>query len=214
MHRFDGEIAGLGTVEGTRVVLGMWRETPFGTVADAMIERPDGHRLLIAPTRELADYVAATYTFDEVRIEPVELFADVTSRTFLSATLRVRVETGRRTAVGRLLNLVPPSVARSRWWCRAIDPIARTLRHGVRTVGTAGGGRREYYCALDEHRLVAARATFEGHDLGTLRPVTPAVRFGFASTPPTPAIVAVTTLIDGADELVHDEQGGGDAEAW
>jgi hypothetical protein len=70
------------------------------------------------------------------------------------------------------------------------------LRPGVRTVGTAGGGRREYYCTADEHFVASARVSFDGIDLGALRPLLPAVRFGFASAPPRPSVVGVTTLID------------------
>lgn len=196
VQRFDGEIAGIGTSAGVRLVVGMWRETPFGPIADAMIERADGHRMLIAPSHEVADFVANTYHFDEIRVENVGLYVDGPARTFISDSLRIRVETGRRTPLGRLLSLVPTRLAHSRVWCRLIDPLARVIRRGVRTVGTAGGGRREYYCATDEHRVTSARASLDGTDLGTLRPVTPAVRFGFASTPPTPAVVALTTWID------------------
>ncbi len=70
LQRFDGAIAGLGTASGTRLVVGMWPVSPFGPIADLMIERPDGHRLLIAPEQPVADFIAATYRFDEVRVEP------------------------------------------------------------------------------------------------------------------------------------------------
>jgi hypothetical protein len=195
VQRFDGAIAGLGTAAGVRIVLGMWRASPFGPIADAMIERADGHRVLAAPRQDVADYIAATYRFDEVRVEDVTLHIAGDVRTFASATLTLRIESGPRTVVGRLLSLVPDVLARSRWWCRLIDPFARIARRGARTVGTAGGGRREWYCALDEHRLVAAHATFEGTELGALRPVRPPVRFGFASTPAVPSIVDVTTWV-------------------
>lgn len=214
MQRFDGEIAGVGTATGTRIVLGMWRETPFGPIADAMIERADGHRLLVAPNAAVGDFIGATYRFDEVRVEDVRLFVDGAARIFVSDSLRLRIETGRRTLVGRLLTLVPRRIARNRLWCRLIDPVARLARHGVRTVGTAGGVRREYYCALDEHSLTSALAVLEGHDLGALGPVSPPVRFGFASTPSKPAIVAVTTWIAGSTDLAEHDPGGQDAESW
>src|SRR4051794_37547125 len=47
---FDGWIAGVGTREGTRAVLGRWSSSPWGAFADVMVERPDGHRILLAPT--------------------------------------------------------------------------------------------------------------------------------------------------------------------
>lgn len=194
--RFDGEIAGAGSSSGMRVVLGLWRDTPFGPIADAMVERENGHRVLIAPTREVADFIAATYRFDEVRVEATSAGAGSASRDFTSPSLHVTVAVGRRTVVGALVRLLPRPVARSRTWCRLIDPLARRLRAGVRTVGTAGGGRREYYCALDEHRLAGVSGTFDGQPLGSLRPVDPPVRFGFGSTPRTPSLVRVTTLVD------------------
>lgn len=193
--RFDGTIAGLGTEAGVRLVIGMWRSSPFGPIADVMVELADGHRILVAPSAEVAAFIAGTYRFDEVRVEPVTLRVDGEVHRLRTATLSVDLVTGTRTPLGRLLALVPDRVARSRFWCRLIDPVARLVRHGVRTTGTAGGGRQEWYCATGERRLVSAAATLDGVHLGALRPVVPAVRFGFASTPPRPAAVDVTTWI-------------------
>src|SRR3954454_1939524 len=69
--RFDGCIAGLGSPAGLRVVVGHWPASPFGAFTDVMVERPDGHRILLAPDERVAEFVAATYTFDEVRCTPV-----------------------------------------------------------------------------------------------------------------------------------------------
>lgn len=174
----------------------MWVSSPFGPIADAMIERPDGHRILLAPVADVADYIAATYTFDEVRVEPTTL-AVVGGRHVLSSrSLRAEMIAGSRTAVGMLLRTVPAPLARSPRWAAAIDPVAARMRDGVRTVGTAGGGRREYYCATDEHRVVAVHARLDGVVLGGLRPVDPPVRFGFGSTPTAPSIVRVTTTVE------------------
>jgi hypothetical protein len=79
---------------------------------------------------------------------------------------------------------------------RAINPIVRLLRPGVRTAGTAGRGRREFYCATDEHAHTAVHAVLSGVDLGELRPVSPPVQFGFGSAPARPSIVEVTTIIE------------------
>lgn len=193
--RFDGTIAGIGTEAGVRLVVGMWRASPYGPIADVMIEQPDGHRILIAPSDEVGAFVAGTYRFDEVRVEPVTLHVDGAFRYLRTATLALDLETGSRTRLGRLLALVPRRLARSRAWCRLIDPVAQVVRNGVRTTGTAGSGRREWYCATDEHRVVRAVATLDGAVLGDLRPVVPPVRFGFASTPPVPSAVDVTTWI-------------------
>ena len=196
MLRFDGSIAGVGTSSGVRLVIGMWPQSPFGPIADVMIERPDGRRTLLAPTREVGEFIAATYRFDEVRVEPVGCFIDGHASTVVSDSLTLRFVVGGRTGVGRLLGAVPRRLARERWWAQALDPFARLARPGVRTVGTTGEGRREWYCALDEHHITQVHATLDGADLGDVRRVEPSVRFGFASTPPSPAIVRVTTWID------------------
>lgn len=197
---FDGAIAGLGTESGTRLVAGLWPVSPYGPIADVMIERPDGHRMLIAPSREVGEFIGGTYQFDEVRIEPtrlrIEPGAGATTWSVTASSLVLAFDVDRRTALGQLLSLVPRPLARARWWCAAIDPVARRVLSGVRTVGTAGGGRREYYAALDEHRVRGVRATLDGADLGALRPVIPPVRFGFGSTPAHPSLVRVTTRVE------------------
>ena len=71
MERFDGWIAGLGTAAGLRVVIGHWPTSPLGAFTDVMVERPDGHRILLAPDEGVAEFVGATYTFDETRLGAV-----------------------------------------------------------------------------------------------------------------------------------------------
>jgi hypothetical protein len=193
-YRFDGWIAGLGTAGGTRIVVGCWPRSPFGPVTDVMVERPDGHRILFAPTGDLAGFVAATYTFDEVRIGPVTVSGSVTDWRVDAGGLRVAFTTGRRAALGALLLLVPETLAGRPGWVRLLDRPARVLR-GVRTFGTAGNGRREFYGARDLHRIVHTRSTLDGVELGPLAPVDPPVRFGFGSTPRSPGLVRITTTV-------------------
>ncbi len=195
--RFRGEIAGFGTSSGHRVVVGRWWSSPFGAFTDVMVESPSGVRTLLAPSREVADLVAATYVFDEVRVVDVRSSRSSGALGCEAADLRVRIDVGRRTALGRLLRAVPTRLAESPVWCGAIDPVARVLLRGVRTTGTAGGGRREWYGATDQHELAAVSASWAGRDLGPLRDVWPPVRFGFSSTPRRPSIVRTTTTIDG-----------------
>ena len=192
--RFDGVIAGLGTPAGLRVVVGHWPSTPFGTFTDVMVERPDGHRILLAPTAQVADFVSGTYTFDEVREVPVEV--TVADRwTVRAGPLDLAFTVGRRTPLGALLRAVPRRLATDPRWVTAIDVVARRVLPGVRTRGSAGGGRQEYYAALDLHRITGAQVTWDGADQGGLTPVDPPVRFGFGSTPRSPSLVRVVTLV-------------------
>ena len=195
-HRFTGAIAGVGSTSGVRVVVGRWRESPFGPFADAMVETAAGHRVLIAPTRDVADFVAATYTFDEVRAEDIavtgpDMVWQVTSRS-LSLTLGV----GERTLVGRMRSLVPVRVATHPAWASAADPFSRVVLRGVRTRGAAGPGRREWYGATDVRAVTRMQGSFDGTDLGALAPVDPPCRFGFSSTPRRPSVTWVVTTVD------------------
>ena len=196
---FDGAIAGVGTESGTRLVAGMWPTSPFGPIADVMVERPDGWRTLLAPSVEVAEFIAATYRFDEIQVVPVTYRRDGDSWSIAAGPLSLRITTGNRGSLGGLLAAIPRRMARARWWSAVLDPIARLVMPGVRTRGTAGGGRREWYAALDLHRISAVAASWDGADLGGLRDVDPPVRFGFGSTPVRPSLVRVTTSIDLGD---------------
>ncbi|MBD8079938.1 hypothetical protein [Cellulosimicrobium arenosum] len=76
LARFQGRIAGWGTASGTRVVVGRWDFSPLGGFADVMVERPDGERLLLAPTEGIAAFVSSTYRFDRVEVVPVTVRDD------------------------------------------------------------------------------------------------------------------------------------------
>jgi hypothetical protein len=193
--RFDGFIAGLGTPAGLRVVVGHWPSSPFGAFTDVMVERRDGHRMLLAPTAHVAEFVAGTYTFDEVCQVPVDTTVSADRWTVHAGPLDLAFAVGHRTALGVLLRAVPPPLATDLRWISAIDVVARRLLPGVRTRGSAGQGRREYYAARDLHRITGARVSWDGVDQGGLTPVDPPVRFGFGSTPRAPSLVRVVTLV-------------------
>ncbi len=193
--RFRGHIAGLGSASGVRVVVGHWPDTPLGPFSDAMVETAAGHRVLLAPSPEVRDFIAATYTFDEVRLEPVEVTVVGPVWSVRSASLVVDFTRGRRTPLGVALRCVPGPLATSPAWCTVTDPVARLVMDGVRTRGTAGNGRREWYGATDAHRVVDLAGTFDGTDLGALADVDPPCRFGFSSTPRRPTLTRVVTTV-------------------
>ncbi len=196
-RRFEGMIAGVGSESGTRVVVGHWPTSPMGSFSDCMVETASGHRVLLAPTEEVAAFVGATYSFDEVRIEPVQVEVDGDQWHVSSPSLGLQLTTGRTTLIGLLLRLVPARVATSPTWCALTDPVARVLLRGVRTRGTAREGRREYYGATGTREVRSAAGSFDGVALGALRPVDPPCRFGFSSTPRRPGVTTlVTTVVD------------------
>ena len=195
IERFHGEICGLGSTSGHRIVVGRWPTSPFGPFADVMHEDPDGIRTLLAPTDEIAAFVQTTYRFDRVVVGPVTAERTADRPTVEAGPLSIEVTTGSRPVLGWALRLVPRRVATAPWWCALIDPVARVLMRGVRTRGTAGNGRIEWYGATDQHRVNTLQGSIDGADLGALAAVWPPVRFGFSSTPRSPSIVVVTTTI-------------------
>ncbi len=199
VERFDGRILGAGTGSGVRLVVGDWDRSPLGAFTDVMVATADGRRVLLAPDAEVADYVAATYTFDEVVRCPVALTSTGTTGDegwlVEAGPLVVHVDLGSRTVVGRVLALLPRVLSRSRVFAGLVDPLARRVQPGVRTRGSAGRGRREYYGAQDQHAVTGLVGTWAGEDLGGLADVVPAPRFGFSSTPRRPCLTRVTTTV-------------------
>jgi hypothetical protein len=195
-ERFTGRIAGVGSTSGVRVVVGRWDDSPWGGFADVMVEDAAGHRVLLAPSERVRDFVAATYSFDEHVLEPVSVDDTADGWQVATPSLSLRLVVGGRTPLGAVLGLVPARVATSPAWCAVADPVARVVLRGVRTRGTAGGDRREWYGATSVVAVAAIEGSWRGEPLGDLAPVDPPCRFGFSSTPTNPSVTSVVTTIE------------------
>ena len=193
--RFTGQIAGLGSTSGVRIVVGCWSSSPWGGFTDVMVEQADGHRVLLAPDDRVADLLLQTYVFDEIVIGDVRVIIDGDHWTVSAPRLMVTVTVGDRVGLGWLLRLLPRAVSTSPRWLTMINPIAGLIMKGVQTRGTARGGRTEYYGAYDLRRITAAQGTWRDVDLGRLAPVDPPVRFGFGSSPRRPSVTDLVTTI-------------------
>jgi hypothetical protein len=202
-QQFHGHIAGLGSTSGVRVVVGRWDASPLGAFADVMLEQPDGHRVLLAPSAAVAEFVADTYVFDEVVVGAVTAaVSPPRGRTSGQAHWSVKARgleltfhVGGRAPLGQLLRAIPRRLAASPRFVGALDPVARIVLRGVRTRGQARSGRHEWYGAHDLHRITSLTGSWRGSDLGTLAPVDPPCRFGFSSTPRAPGVTRVVTTV-------------------
>jgi hypothetical protein len=199
--QFTGWIAGVGTASGHRVVVGHWHRSPYWVVTDAMVEDPAGHRTLYAPTPQLAEFLAAAYRFHDVQIGPCRARRSGSCWTVRAGLLQLSLTIGRRHLLSWLLWAMPATLARTTWWVGLLDLPARRLLPGVRTRGRTRDGRRQWYGAHDLHPIIAASATLDGRDLGTLRAVRPPVGFGFGSVPQRPSLVDVSTMIEAVQGL-------------
>ncbi|MGM9472227.1 hypothetical protein ACS5PJ_09505 [Pseudarthrobacter sp. YS3] len=198
---FDGHIAGIGTATGLRAVVGVWQRSPFGPFADVMVQLPSGHRLLLAPTEEVAGFISATYSFDEVTVVDVDALLADGQLTLDAGPLRLRAGIGGRTLLGSALRAVPRRLAVHTAWLRAISPVASVLSPGARTSGTAGSGRLEYYGVSDLRHISSAVVSWDGVDAGVLAHIRPGVTFGFSSVPPRPSLARVrTTVVEPASD--------------
>lgn len=195
-ERFSGRIAGVGSRSGIRVVVGRWDDGPWGSFSDVMLEDASGHRVLIAPSEQVREFVASTYSFDEEVIEPVSVTDTPDGWQVSAPSLSLRLVVGGRTPLGAALGLVPSRLATAPMWCGLIDPVARVVMRGVRTRGTAGGDRQEWYGATSVSAVTAVEGQWRGTDLGSLAPVDPPCRFGFSSTPRRPSVTHVVTTIE------------------
>lgn len=192
---FDGHIAGIGTTSGLRAVVGLWQDSPFGTFADVMVQQPSGHRLLLAPRPDVAGFISATYSFDEVRVVDVRASLADRSLTVDAGPLEIQAVTGVRTYLGSALRAVPRRLAVHPRWLSAVSPLAALAAPGARTYGTAGSGRTEFYGVTDLHHVTSAVVRWEGSDAGALAPIRPPVTFGFSSVPPRPSVARVRTTV-------------------
>ncbi|MEO5315791.1 hypothetical protein PV772_17010 [Pseudarthrobacter sp. CC12] len=192
---FDGHIAGIGTASGLRAVVGIWQDSPFGSFADVMVQQPSGHRMLLAPSPEVASFISATYSFDEVQVGEVHASLAGQVLTVDAGPLAIRAATGPRTLLGTALRAVPRRLAVHPRWLAAVNPLAALAAPGARTYGTAGSGRAEFYGVTDLHHVTSAVVSWEGSDAGALAPIRPAVTFGFSSVPPRPSLARVRTTV-------------------
>ena len=194
--RFDGWICGFGTPSGHRFVTGVWARSPFGTFADIMWEQPDGTRVLLAPTEQTRDFVAATYRFDQTVVTPVYFNQVGETWTVRADPISLSITPGRRDVIGGLLSLVPGPLRKARAWAALADYPASRILPGVRTRGIAPGGNRQWYCAQDHRPLSRGRAWLHADSLGAAQPIDPPVTFGFSSAPSAPAWVRVVTYVE------------------
>lgn len=199
VDRFDGRILGVGTSSGVRIVVGDWSSSPLGAFTGVMVATAEDRRMLLAPDDAVADYVTRTYSFEEVvrcDVALTETGAKGECRWLVEAgPLVARLDLGSRTATGWLLAALPGFLSGSRFFATLADPVARLVHPGVRTRGSAGQGRREYYGAQDQHAVTRVSGTWCGQDLGHLTDVSPDPGFGFSSTPAGPSLTRVTTTV-------------------
>jgi hypothetical protein len=203
LDRFSGLIAAGGSTSGEQVVVGMWRRSPLGRVIDIMWVRPDGERILLAPSAAVAAYVSGLYTFERVEVVTIRGGFDGRRVAVTAGPLAVTLEPGLRDPRSWLFALRPGFLRRAPAWIEVEDRLVAPLggpllggADGVRLAGRAPGGQREWYAIADYRPLVSGRFEVVGADAGRLAPLRPGLGVGLSDFPTVPALVAVDTLIE------------------
>lgn len=203
LHLFEGAITGCAFDSGHAVVLGTWARSPLGKVIDVMWRHPGGHRVLLAPRQDVADYISSLYAFDEVRVVPISGGIRGADVVVDAEPLELRARVAPPDWRSWLFALRPRVARRSRRWIELEDRLARPFvgrllggGDGVRAAGVAPGGQREWYGADDWRALSAARLRIDGVDQGAMRPLPTPFGVGLSGFPTAPASVRLGTLVE------------------
>ncbi|MXY02138.1 MAG: hypothetical protein F4190_00940 [Acidimicrobiales bacterium] len=140
---------------------------------------PDGRRVLLGDAT-VAAYVVSVYPFDEVRDQAVTAERAGRSYTARSHGLKLDMKIG-------LATLRPPP--RPRWITATVENWCARKLLGVRTHGTSPTGVVEWYRTRSARRVVAATASLDRVDLGSLAPLDRPLGFGFTEPPRQPSHV-------------------------
>src|SRR3954447_25239554 len=90
-----GHIGAAGFASGDRVVIGAWTSGPVGPMTDVMWARPNGERVLLAPSDAAAEFIASVYRFERVDVVDVRGAWDGHTLAVDAGPLRVRLDAGR-----------------------------------------------------------------------------------------------------------------------
>jgi len=183
---FKGRITSSGFESGDRIVVGAWKESPFGEFTDIMWAKPDGTRVLIAPTQEIVDYVTAMYSFDEVLLEDIITTGEDRNQKVKSNTMELDFSWNRG---------LPIPFKRSLLFISTVELFFAKLFFGTRTYGVTKNNRKEWYAIDRVSHIKKANAKISGKDPGDFTSMNEPCKFGFSEAPKRPSSCEVRTHI-------------------
>lgn len=203
MERFDGHIMGAAFASGHRIVVGRWFSSPFGGFSDVMWRDPDGRRTLMASDDAASSFITRHYSFEEVRVTPVEIFRSRDHIRVRAERIALDLTLAAPGPASTILRLQPRGLRTNRGWIRVQDTVGRPVLGpllfgggSTHLVGRTRAGTREWY-AIHDFRRGQGRGALEDRDLGPVGPCPPA-GFGFSEFPDGAALTRVTSLFEGS----------------
>ncbi len=186
---FKGRVISSGFLTGDMVVIGDWDNSPHGHFTNLMWAKPDGTRVLIAPSQELADFVSSLYSFEEVMVSRLEIKRTDKSIEVSCDLGRVYMEWG---------ITLPLPFYRPRWFIASFEaPFARLL-FGTKTHGITMNGRKEWYHVRGLSRMKSVELNLDGRSSNQMTGMAPSACFGFSNPPRMPLSVRVDSHIAAA----------------
>ena len=188
MDIFVGRITSCGFTSGDRLVIGHWKESPFGSFSDIMWAKPDGTKILIAPNQEIGDYISSMYEFDDIKIEEIRI--EENTNQIRVETLEINCNFEWRNGISFLIKRRPL------WFVSSVEYLVGWLIFGTKTHGKTKNGKKEWYAVDRLSKLINAKAEINGEDLGEYTSFYPKANFGFSDPPKMPSSVLVRSHIE------------------
>ena len=148
---------------------------------------PNGNRTLLSPSEKHAEYVSSLYSFEEIRIVPVDVKIDGKSISVKADAFSVYMSWGFR---------FPLPFPRPLWFISSVENFFAKTLFGTRTHGIANNGREEWYSIRSISWLKGASAIVSGDNLGAMSSRTESSCFGFSEPPIRPAAVSLSSIIE------------------
>jgi hypothetical protein len=188
MDIFEGRITSCGFISGDRLVIGYWKDSPFGSFSDIMWATSDGKKILIAPNQEIGDYISSMYEFDIVKIEEIKVEEDINQIKIDTKDISCHFEWGN--GISFLTKKRPL------WFVSSVEYLFGWLIFGTKTHGKTKNGKKEWYAVDRLSKLISAKAYINGDDLGEYTSFYPKANFGFSDPPKMPSSVLVRSHIE------------------
>lgn len=183
---FRGQIFSSGFDSGNRIVVGNWKDTPYGTFTDIMWAKPNGDKILIVPNKELSDFISGMYSFDEIIITELNIEEKTNQLMINTNELNCELKWSKGIKIPRYRPL---------WFISSIEYMFGLIFFKTKTHGTTMDGRQEWYAVDKISNLISAKVMINGEDLGSMRSFEPNANFGFSEPRKKPSAVEIRTHI-------------------
>ena len=150
-----------------------------------MWAKKDGTRVLIAPNQEIADYVTAMYSFDEVILEEVSTTMSERSIKVDCNTMELEFSWNRG---------FPIPFKRSLLFIQTIELFFAKLIFSTRTYGITKDNRKEWYAIDRVSHITSAKANINSQNAGDFKPMREPCKFGFSEAPKNPLLVRLEPI--------------------